>query len=772
MRIDEFRITRYPPLPDTGKVSLHSFNLFFGRNEDGKTLTIDALIKLMFGQNIKDFERIDRVEENPEGYVIIRDDKNKEFKLPEKGSFTKITGLTSAECRNIFVIRDSDLSLVREGDFYTTLTDRLMGLRTRELARIKESLREIGKLTPSNTFRDSKGEKLKTRIEKSTILIEKIDSLSDEIKKEDFDGLEEEQAQLTEDIKDAKRQKENLEDSRKREKFEKGKQALDKLTKDLDAFEELKDYNSEDEQTWRNHNRDVQESNKNKADLLEELEESKKKSDEISERLNLEETNYRLFEVTKKELDEEIRPNLKDYKLRSEEIAGSEKKRGFFNALLTISTIVLTISLLGLVFNPLVLFFILAMIFSTLIAASCIRMFQFARNKAWLAKTLRNIALTISKYELNAENIEGVLLNIQRFDEKYLAKADEVQDLKREKERWQAKVDELQDQKIPTIEKRIDEAEEAIDAIKRKSKEISLEGYSGKLELKENLERSIGEQTKILENLFERKSRKVEENISQWNKEITDLEEYKNKAAGVKYSEKTLSAFSKKENELNKKLEEAAEKASSTQEKLTEIEVEANKTLQPEERLCCKTLVDLRAIKEDLQKFVDENENLKDNTVLVIQFFEEIEKEEKDKVSKLFGNDSPISKYFSEISGKLYEEVKFNQELSEIEVRRKDGIILGAEKLSGGTFDQLYLAVRLALGEKLLKSSKGFFIMDDPFIKADTQRLRRQIEILKRISEVGWQIIYFTAKDEIKDVLKNNIKNEEVNYIETQPIFL
>ena len=96
---------------------------------------------------------------------------------------------------------------------------------------------------------------------------------------------------------------------------------------------------------------------------------------------------------------------------------------------------------------------------------------------------------------------------------------------------------------------------------------------------------------------------------------------------------------------------------------------------------------------------------------------------------------------------------------------------MGAEKLSGGTYDQLYFSIRLALGEKLLKGKKGFFIMDDPFVKADLDRVQRQIEMLKKISKLGWQVIYFSAKKEIKDVLKEDIDHSAVNYIQLQGVF-
>lgn len=134
----------------------------------------------------------------------------------------------------------------------------------------------------------------------------------------------------------------------------------------------------------------------------------------------------------------------------------------------------------------------------------------------------------------------------------------------------------------------------------------------------------------------------------------------------------------------------------------------------------------------------------------------------------------PISKYFSAIIGGIYEEVELVSDESgerRIRIRFKNGSTLYADQLMGGAYDQLYLSVRLALGEKLLKGGKGFFIMDDPFIKADKERLQRQIDILKRISESGWQIIYFTAKDEVKDVLKKDIQSGKVQYILIKGIF-
>ena len=210
----------------------------------------------------------------------------------------------------------------------------------------------------------------------------------------------------------------------------------------------------------------------------------------------------------------------------------------------------------------------------------------------------------------------------------------------------------------------------------------------------------------------------------------------------------------------------------SIQKELEDVEREANEILRLEdEYLYCKTSVDLKAIKDNLQRFIEENESNKDNILEAIKIFEEIEKEEREKVSELFGKDSSISKYFNEITDGLYNEVVFNQEIGKIEVKRRDGKIIEAEKLSGGAYDQLYFSIRISLGEKLLKGKKGFFIMDDPFIKADPDRLKRQIKMLRRIAELGWQIIYFSAKGEIKKILEKDIKTKKVNYVEIHGMF-
>jgi DNA repair exonuclease SbcCD ATPase subunit len=770
MKIKEYLITRYGPLKNKEPFQLKDFNLFWGKNEEGKTLTIDALVKLLLGRNTRDFERIERVEENPEGYVIILDDRGQEVKLPEKGDLTKVVDLTPSECCNIFIVRNSNLSVARdvaqESEFYTNVTDRLTGLRTKEISKIKEILREIAKITPEGTFRNIKDEKLKTRMSDANLLEGKINDLVKEMKEKGFDKLEEEAARQREEIKRITKKIESLEDARKREKYEKGKEALGKLKEFLEKFKDLEIYNQDDEQLWRDCEKEVKNYTEQKEKLHTELKEIEEKSREIIKKLSEVERDFMVFNDRKKILDNDIIPELKEYMRKSENLAQQERKSKFFSLVGIISAILLGISLLGVIFSSsLLLFYILVVLFSISAVISGIFRLQFVRDKAWLAGAFERIKSNLSKFGLDSEDIAGINFNIQRFEEEYQKKHNELQQIEKEKGILEGKIIELRDKRIPDIENKIKDANEKMDRIKTKSKEGSLEEYTEKFKLKQKVERSIEEQNIILKSYFGEKSKELKENIPYWGEEIGRFEEYKDKAKDIKYSETVASELEVKRQELEKKLKEINDRMLFFQKEMLEVERKVNEILRLEEEyLYCKTTVDLEAIKGKLRGFINENESNRDNALKVIEIFEEIEAEEKEKVSELFGKNSPISKYFNEITGGLYKEVIFNQ--GKIEVIHSDGTILGADKLSGGSYDQLYFSIRLALGEKLLKGKKGFFIMDDPFVKADPERLQRQVEMLKKISKLGWQVIYFSAKGEIKDAFKEDIDRGTINYVE------
>jgi len=775
MKIKEFLITRYGPLLNTKPIKLGLFSLFYGENEAGKTLTIDALVKLLFGEKkyIKNFEHIERVNEFPQGgYVLLEDNKGREFKLPEKGSLKEVKKISPAECRNIFIIRDSDLS-INDDDFYTNMADRLTGLKTEEIIKVKEELIDIGKITKkSGDIRNIKGEWLGEKIGKAKTLISKIKELRIEIKENNFDELEKELVKHKNKIEKIEKEIKRFDDVARRDKYEKGNKALKILKENLLRIIDLKIYSEQDKQLWRDSEKKLQALKKRKDELLSELKEYRESLEGIGKELNNKENEFKILKNRKNEIDTEVRPELKLYEGKRRKLAQQREKDKFFTILLIISVILLGLSLLGIVFNSTLFLWIITSLFLILVIVSAGFKYLIRNNKGKLRRRFEKINSALSKFELEAENVERVNSNIQRFEEEYNSKYDELQEIKRSKEILELRIRDLQDKEIPKNNEKINKVNDTIYNIKDSIGDNSLKDYSNKLDIRLKAEELVRKQEDILESHFDKKNNNLDENISFWEKEIDKLKKYKNRSKNLKYSEDIMIKLKEQQGELEENKDKINNKMEVIQKKLDEVEKQANGILRLEdEYLFCKTSTDLETILDLLRSFIYKYENNRDNVLKVMSIFEEIKKEEKEKISELFGKESFVSKYFSNITEGLYNEVIFNQEEEKIKVRDKNKKSLPLEKLSGGAYDQLYFSIRLALGQKLLKDEPGFFIMDDPFIKSDTDRLRYQIDILKKISDLGWQIIYFSAKDEVKDVLKEDLESGNIKYIELQDVF-
>jgi len=282
----------------------------------------------------------------------------------------------------------------------------------------------------------------------------------------------------------------------------------------------------------------------------------------------------------------------------------------------------------------------------------------------------------------------------------------------------------------------------------------------------QSLEKEISEQSKILKSHFDYGDISLEEGLYIWEEEIKNIETYKDRALDTKYNVIDENQYKQQKTEVINKQKEISIKIEELKKSLKDIERKANAILKLDEPIICDYSSDLIPIHNRLQSFIETLEENKQNAIDLISIFNDIAKEEQTKISELFGKDSLVSRYFSEITEDNYKEVDFDQNESKIFVTKMNGHSLTADKLSGGTYDQLYFAIRCALGEKLLKGNKGFFILDDPFIKADPDRINRQLLMLKTLTQNGWQILYFSSKGEIKDALEAEIETQEVNYLE------
>lgn len=122
-----------------------------------------------------------------------------------------------------------------------------------------------------------------------------------------------------------------------------------------------------------------------------------------------------------------------------------------------------------------------------------------------------------------------------------------------------------------------------------------------------------------------------------------------------------------------------------------------------------------------------------------------------------------ISDNFAYLTGDKYHSVDIDENMnitvmSEEERDRK----IELESLSGGTLDQLYLSLRIALSNILSGNQNIPLILDDSFVQYDSKRLRKSLEMLSRESERR-QVILFTCQEREAELSKG--MNIKYNYI-------
>lgn len=768
MKINEFAIRRYGPLRDTGKIILSDFNLIYGNNEDGKTLTIDALVKLLLGKASKerDFTAIQRVDEMPDGYIVLTDSDDRQYKLPDHGLLSSVVNISAGDCSNIFIIRNSDLSILSEHSVYTGITERLTGLRTRYINDVVNNLRTLGKITPTGLFVNTGDERLKTRIDEAKTLIESIEEFKAECESKNIAGIEAGIVNTTNRLKSVTVQINAYNEARLREKFEKGAESLGKLINACNAYTSVEKVNETDLQRWRDCENEIERLSEKREESARILQESRDDLNEITEEVKESEVNWNHFEERKRQLDETIRPLIKQHEERLSTVPRFETRRKFFSIAGLLTGALFGISMIGMLILPESFLYITVGLFLLLILSGSLYYLSI-RKLSEVSVDFQRLNRAAARYNWDADSLPRILEKLESFEDERRRKFDRLQERRRHMQNLRERVDEISQKTIPEIDHRLQSRKQEIDAIRNTSGEDTLQSYREKLKMKSAYNNDMQTQSELLKRDFGEQSKNINDNISFWQIEIRELAPYKEKAADLVYDERQLRRLESEHRELTSELDTYKKQRSGIQSRMNDIERKANRILQTgEEYIYCKTLHDLTVIQSLLKEFVQHYETLRDAALAAIEVFSAILEDEQKKVGTLFGAGRPVSKYYHHITGGRYTEVGYNQAQGVIEVLSSNGARLPASKLSGGAYDQLYFAIRLALGEELLQGDKGFFILDDPFIKSDIHRLGEQMKMLRDVSGRGWQIIYFSAKSEVLDELTNDINENRIQLID------
>jgi uncharacterized protein YhaN len=130
---------------------------------------------------------------------------------------------------------------------------------------------------------------------------------------------------------------------------------------------------------------------------------------------------------------------------------------------------------------------------------------------------------------------------------------------------------------------------------------------------------------------------------------------------------------------------------------------------------------------------------------LAIEVLEEANMEMQEKFSPRVSQCA--GEYLKDMTSGRYEKLLFDKNFDALAKIKDDPVSHGILAMSGGTSDQIYLSLRLAMCELLLSGDEPCpIILDDAFVNFDNERMIKALELIIKISEKR-QVIIFTCQD-------------------------
>ena len=146
--------------------------------------------------------------------------------------------------------------------------------------------------------------------------------------------------------------------------------------------------------------------------------------------------------------------------------------------------------------------------------------------------------------------------------------------------------------------------------------------------------------------------------------------------------------------------------------------------------------------KKKLQKYNETVDDLKIAKDVLSKAFEQLQMDYSPKLN------SKACSIFKKVTEGKYVEFMVDEDYN-ITVRNDENMLVSSEYLSGGTFDQIYFSLRMALVE--LVGADMPVVLDDAFALYDDERLKEALKYLKTIDN---QIIVFSCQSRERNIIE------------------
>ncbi|MGQ9855683.1 MAG: ATP-binding protein [Fervidobacterium sp.] len=778
MKLKEIYIKKYGPL-ENRTYKLNNFTLFYGPNESGKTMTTEALIKLLVGKSktsLKTFDGIERVQEHPDGYIIL-ESNGKDLRIA-KGEFLTSFGIHPEELRGILIVRNSDLNISEDGrekTLYSKASEKLTGSNVSKLWKLREMVFKKSVITESGRFKDRRDENYKEKYETARSSIETIRNLLSELTSKGYDKIEEQLYELRRKKDEYEKNLEKLRFLRKKNLYDNSKSLLDELKSLEEELSGMNKYSNEALHEYISKEKEIENLENRIEDVKDKLKSVEEEIRSTEELLHEKEQSLRKASITKVGIDD-LKSKIYQYNQEAlSKVDEHERKLKMYVktaiALFIISLVLGALNWLVNIDFPILFKTTLAISSVGALLTAWLMMFLYRKEKTTI-KDIRNREKEIlhSGYSIFSKtffNLNQVEEEISNFGNNYEQLGKEIDNLEFKKSELEKRKSEHQ--------KTLNELIETFSTVRIELKELqtflkinSFEELKEKIKLRNDLERKKeGVKAKLVQNLENFSSRKLHgnEDLSTFEDILNTFRkdyEVNNAIATENCKDELLGSLSLEEveSEYRRTIEQIQQLI--TQKNLAQnlmrdivrkiLDVGLNECV-PVDNINNIYLADMEKIRTRLEEYIENLEREKQETLLAVEILKEIEDEEKGNINNLFEK-SNLIRIFNELTDNKYT-VEYDIQMNTVIVKDNSGNTFVPSQLSSGTYDQLYFSIRLALAEQLFGQEKAFFILDDPFIKYDIHRLSKQLEKLLELSRQGWQFVYFTAKDEVLETLEN-----------------
>ncbi len=766
MRIESFQIYHYGPLRASEPIQLQTFNLFWGRNEDGKTLTLEALVKLLMGKHATKLEDYQRVEERPEGYVVVQLDNGASLRLGSEGSICELLSITRDLFINLFVVRNSDLVFKEKSrsdrGIYGKVTEVLTHSRLSRLERLKQLVLEKGRLTPGRELSNSRESGyVKHRYQKAQQWLGEIERLQTRARQEKWDTIVLQLARVRHRMHELQWQIDRLEKARLRTLYHQALQRIGSFQQLQKHLASLSAFTSEASQQWVRLESEIQQQQKR----IETLEQGIRN---LEVRLHQEEQRWKALraevareELLRRQIEDQLLPEWKRLCEFAAQSARRPVMRFLLHSLLGGALAAVLLTLYFLLKNPssfsLVGFLVSFLIFGGAVTAYWWYIIRSESKRQQQLQQIKNMGISLG---FSAETAEAAVAQAYRFLDRLQMQHHQLSELESTVKAAQKNLQEKQTELHHCIQER-HQYQQQLQSLKTALGITSLEEFNRRLQQKTNWEQQLRELQGELNQMLGTQASALPTQLQRWQEELGKLQPYKDQAGDTEFQPTLLQQLESEKESLEEKARQLSEVLRKHDEVCRQLEKAVGEVLEGEP-VTCRTVFDFPVLRRRLEAFCQTVERQKWKAIKLLEVLDQVYEREQRHISELFGEKSRTLHYFRHFTEGRYTNVRYLPADHQIRVTRKDGVELRPEQLSGGAFDQLYFSIRLALAREVLKGRTGFFILDDPFLKADRERLERLLGMLLELSRSGWQILYFSAKDEIRDHLAVPIQQGEV----------